>query len=264
MEVNCIMGKIITVISGKGGAGKTTVSVNVACCLKKHGYKVLISDCSFGIRNVCIPLGVTSEGLYDVSDVINKESLFADACIKGKDLKPDFLPSSVSSCPDGFEDGYREIIDSNSDKYDYVVIDTPASSGREFELCTNMADIILAVTEEDFLSVSNTGFCVNRIDKSDKEMYCIINKAEFSSDSRSVSAEEIADDIGIPIIGIIRNDEYVSKSLAEGEPIVGYNTYAGREIENITKRICKKYVSPGESGIGDRVFDKNKYIPKKY
>lgn len=262
MEVNCNMAKIITVVSGKGGAGKTAVCVNISCCLKKYGYKVLVSDCSFGVRNSCIPLGVTNDGLYDVSDVIKKEISFKDARVKGKDLRPDFLASSVYPCPEGFEEGYKSLISSVSDDYDYIVIDTPASSGREFELCTEIADIVIAVTEEDFISVSNTAFCVNRIEKTGKEVYCIINKVTDVDNSDSISAEEIADETGCPIIGIIRYDQYIQKSLTDGDPIVRYNTYGGRELENISKRICREYVSPDESSIGERIFDKNRFISK--
>jgi len=250
------------VISGKGGAGKTTVSVNVACCLKKYGYKVLISDCSFGVRNDLIPLGLTNSGLYDVSDVIKGEVSFKDAVICGNGIRPDFLLSSVLSCPAEFEQRYREMIMDVSGSYDYIFIDTPSSTGREFELCTQMADIVLAVAEEDFISVSNTAFCVNRIDKSCKEVYCIINKVIFSDSEDSVSAEEISDEIGCPVIGIIREDQYIKKSLTDGDPIVGYATYGGRELENIAKRICKQYVSPDDQRIGERIFDKNRFMKK--
>ena len=262
MEVMYIMAKIIAVISGKGGTGKTTVCVNIACCLRKYGYKVLVSDCSFGIRNSFIPLGYTNDGLYDISDVLKKEVSFKDALIRGDDFKPDFLMSSVTLCPDEFEEEYEKLISSVSDNYDYIVIDTPSSSGREFELCTNISDVVLAVTEEDFLSVSNTSFCVNRIEKTDKEVYCVINKASFSNIADSISAEEISDETGCGIIGIIRNDQYIGKSLTDGEPIVRYQTYGGRELENISKRICGKFVPPDEASIGERVFDKNRLILK--
>ncbi|MBR5507623.1 MAG: AAA family ATPase [Clostridia bacterium] len=256
------MANIVTVISGKGGAGKTTVCVNVACCLRKYGYKVLVSDCSFGIRNDLIPLGYTNDGLYDISDVIKGEISFKEALIHGNDFKPDFLMSSVQDCPDEFESGYENLISSVCDSYDYIIIDTPASSGRELDLCMKISDMVLAVTEEDFISVSNMAFCVNRIEKTNKEVYCIINKAILSISADSIGAEEIADEIGCPIIGIIRDDQYIKKSLTDGDPIVRYNTYAGRELENISKRICKRYVTPEEESIGERVFDKNRFILK--
>ena len=262
MEVSCIMAKVVTVISGKGGAGKTLVAVNLSCALKKLGYRVFLCDCSFGIRNDDIPLGQTSDGLYNISDVLKGIVSLDEALITNKDFRPDFLRASAETCPDEFEESYSKIISSLSQSYDYIVIDTPSSSGREFDLCTKLADIVLAVTGDDYLSVSNTALCVNRIDSSNREIYCIINRVLFSQTENSVSAEEVADEIGCTVTGIIAEDIFVPESLDGGEPIVRYNTYAGRELENLAKRICKMYVSPQEANIGERMFDRNRKVLK--
>lgn len=258
MEVSCIMAKVISVVSGKGGTGKTTVSVNLACALKIAGYKVLLSDCSFGIRNADIPLGQTHEGLYNISDVISGDVSEDDAIVKNKDHRPDFIFASPTLCPPCFEQAYSGLILRVREKYDYIIIDTPSSSGREFNLCTGLSDIILAVTGEDYLSVSNTALCLNVLDLSGKEVYCIINRASFEETQEGLSAEAIADETGCIVIGIIQEDVHIKKSLEDGDPIIRYNTYGARELTNIAKRICKKYVSPESESIGQRMFDKNR------
>ena len=60
--------RIISVTSGKGGVGKTSLSVNLAAHLSKQGTKILLIDADLGLSNVEIMLGVTPS--YTLKDVI--------------------------------------------------------------------------------------------------------------------------------------------------------------------------------------------------
>jgi flagellar biosynthesis protein FlhG len=51
--------RVISVTSGKGGVGKTNISVNLACCLARMGRKVVLLDADLGLANVDILLGLT-------------------------------------------------------------------------------------------------------------------------------------------------------------------------------------------------------------
>lgn len=61
--------RIIAVASGKGGVGKTWLSVSLAQVLACSGYKVLIFDGDFGLANVDIQLGLVPT--YDVMDILS-------------------------------------------------------------------------------------------------------------------------------------------------------------------------------------------------
>ena len=50
---------VFSITSGKGGVGKTNISVNLACCLAKSGKKVVLLDADLGLANVDVILGVT-------------------------------------------------------------------------------------------------------------------------------------------------------------------------------------------------------------
>ena len=54
-----VMGEVISVISGKGGTGKTTLCAAVATCMAADGKRVLCIDADIGLRNLDIALGMT-------------------------------------------------------------------------------------------------------------------------------------------------------------------------------------------------------------
>ena len=64
------MGKTLVVTSGKGGVGKTTVTVNVGAALAKEGMNVLLIDADLGLRNLDLMMGLENRIVYDIVDVL--------------------------------------------------------------------------------------------------------------------------------------------------------------------------------------------------
>ena len=64
------LARVITVTSGKGGVGKSNISLNLAIQLSKLGKKVVIFDADFGLANIEVMLGIRPG--YNLSDVIFK------------------------------------------------------------------------------------------------------------------------------------------------------------------------------------------------
>ena len=67
--------KVITVTSGKGGVGKTNVTINLAIGLSELGYRVVILDADFGLANVDVLFGIVPK--YSLLDMIeDKKNIF--------------------------------------------------------------------------------------------------------------------------------------------------------------------------------------------
>jgi flagellar biosynthesis protein FlhG len=73
--------KLITIASGKGGVGKSSLSVNLALALTKLGQRVLVVDADFGLANVDIMLGVNAR--YNLSHVLRNERQMSEIIQEG-------------------------------------------------------------------------------------------------------------------------------------------------------------------------------------
>ncbi len=73
--------EVIGIASGKGGVGKTTVSVNLASSLAQLGKKVFLFDGDLGLANAQIALGLKSE--FNISHVITGEKSLNEILIEG-------------------------------------------------------------------------------------------------------------------------------------------------------------------------------------
>lgn len=69
------MGKLIAVVSGKGGTGKTTFTASVGLALAAMGRHVLCMDCDITLRNLDLALGLSDSALMDFSDVAQRQLL---------------------------------------------------------------------------------------------------------------------------------------------------------------------------------------------
>jgi len=81
--------RVISFTSGKGGVGKTNMTINLAVALAKAGNKVLILDADLGLANVDILLGITTK--YTLQHVLNGERTIDEIIVDG--------PTGVSVIP---------------------------------------------------------------------------------------------------------------------------------------------------------------------
>lgn len=73
--------RIITVTSGKGGVGKTSVSINLAIQFRKQGKSVIIFDADFGLANIEVMFGAIPK--YNLADMIYRGKSIKDIIVKG-------------------------------------------------------------------------------------------------------------------------------------------------------------------------------------
>ena len=153
------MSKVIVLASGKGGTGKSTVSVGLAVALVKLNKKVLLVDCDSGMRGVDLMLGVEKELVYDVSDAVGggcdkSAAIYVTQNVYGLYMMPAALTADDEVSPSVL----KELIDDIKGDYDYILIDSPAGTGSGFEAAAAAADAALIVINPEPTSVRG---CLN-------------------------------------------------------------------------------------------------------
>mgnify|MGYP001124821729 FL=1 len=143
--------RVITVTSGKGGVGKSNVSVNLAIQMSRLGKRSVILDADFGLANIEVMLGMRPQ--YNLADMM----------FRGKDVKDIICtgPEDIGFISGG--SGLREMTNLNKDQIlslvrtmyeldhyaDVVIIDTGAGiSDTVIELVASSSEVLLVATPE--------------------------------------------------------------------------------------------------------------------
>jgi flagellar biosynthesis protein FlhG len=137
---------VIAITSGKGGVGKTNLTVNLGIHFARQGRKVLIIDGDVGLANVDILLDETPA--YTLQDVLNGEREVMDVLVHSV-LGVSVLPgtSGISELARLSQDERRRLLDAMGelDEYDTVLIDTPAGIGSNALFFAGAAQEIFVV-----------------------------------------------------------------------------------------------------------------------
>jgi septum site-determining protein MinD len=227
--------RIIALASGKGGVGKTTVALNIGFALASLKKKVLVVDTDISLPNLDLYTGL-EKPVITLLEVLNGSSDVKNAIYQiqmGLNILP--CGSSLAALKDVNMDKFSEILPElrNSD-YDLIILDVPAGLSKFSILPITFSDEVILVVNPDPASISDaqkvkavaglaginiTGIIVN---KDKKSMY-----------------NDIGVKLGLPIIGVIPEDDAIIKSRDTRKPlmILKPRSKAAKALLDIAKRI---------------------------
>jgi len=144
------MGRTITITSGKGGVGKTNVSLNLAIQLAAMGKLTCLFDADLGLANINILLGLQPE--RDLKDVVLNGLDIAEVLIRNQ-MGIDILPGSsgVEELADLSPEKLERLITSFEGMagYDFILIDTSAGISKNvIGFCLASPEVVVVITPE--------------------------------------------------------------------------------------------------------------------
>jgi septum site-determining protein MinD len=243
------MTRIISIISGKGGVGKTTVGLNIGAALARQFKKnVTLIDCNVTTSHVGLYLGMyycpitlnkVLRGEFDIKEAVNEH-------YSGMKVVPASL--SISDLEKADITKLRDKIRGLFYKNDIILLDGSPGLGIEGVAAMKASDEILYVTNPFIPSVLDIVRCqevANEIGV--KPLGIVVNMV--NRNKYEMTKDEIEELTKIPVISAIPFDKNVHKSLTLKTPVVMLNPYsaASRELYSLaSKLIGETYEADGK------------------
>ncbi|HMA62867.1 MAG TPA: AAA family ATPase [bacterium] len=182
--------QICTITSGKGGVGKTNLSINIAIALKQMRKKVLLLDADVHLGNVDLFLGISSE--YTIADVINGDKKIDEVIFQGPG-GIDILPAS-SAVIDLLESEEKIAKKLNSAfsqskrDYEYMIVDSGAGLSQTVLPFILGADKVLITVTSDPASIADAYGMIKIIKKFEDSIPVLLvaNRVKSKSEGESI------------------------------------------------------------------------------
>lgn len=232
------MGRVIAIISGKGGVGKTTTAINLGTALSKLNKEVIIVDTNLNTPNVGIHLGApivpvslnhVLKGKADIDEAIYEH-------YSGTKIVPSSL--SVKEITKFNTKKIPQIVKELKEKADFVILDSAAGFSEEAIATLYAGEEIIIVTNPEMPSVTDSLKAVKVAKEMNKEVKGVI-VTRTRSESYEMSTSSIRSMLESQIIGIVPEDISVKKALNKRDSVVNSfpRSKASREYNEIALRI---------------------------
>lgn len=251
---------VFSVTSGKGGVGKTNVSVNLACCLAGSGKKVVLLDADLGLANVDVLLGVTPR--YNIFHLFQQSAQLMDILFEtpyGFSILP--AASGVNgmiSLDTGQKLELLDAMDILEDSIDYLIVDTGAGISDNV-LYFNMAAqerLVVLTPEPTSLTDAYALIKVMKLNHGVEKFRVVVNQVPNMSVAKDIfhrlhnACEYFLSGISLDLAGFIPHNSVVREAVIRQEPVVVCkpNSNVGKAFASLAETVETWQVSENLDG----------------
>lgn len=207
--------RIIGLLSGKGGVGKTTSTINIGTALTRLGKNVIIIDGNLTTPNLSLQLG-SPIFETDIHKILKSRTNINNAIQEKNNLK--FIPGNISL--DALENVrlekfYKEIRKLDAD---FILVDGPAGLGKEAINIIDSCDEFIIITNPEMPAVTDALKTIKLIESMNKNVLGVL--VTRKRDKFNLKLKQIENLVEKPIIGVIPEDEKVSEALMKRNPVL--------------------------------------------
>ena len=217
------MSTAIVITSGKGGTGKTSLTGGVGSCLAALGHQVLCIDMDIGLRNLDLNLGLSDRALMDFTDVLCGRCPLERAAVPHPVIQGLNLITAPVNLPDEplSEYAMRDLVRQAKQKYDYILMDSPAGLGEGFRLACCAADRAIVVSTTDSSALRDAQRTVSVLRKQLPQLHLVVNRVQPKLLRRlHTTIDDAMDTAGLPLLGIVPEDPQVLLCANQGTPLI--------------------------------------------
>ncbi len=233
------MGRLLAVTSGKGGVGKSSVSVNIANSLCEMGNSVLLIDLDAGMRCLDLMLGLSHKLIFDLGDVLNGSRTVSEAAITDSS-RPGVLSFLAAPLKDKIDPKrLYDIVTDACTKFDFVILDFPAGSVDGLYSALPRYSEALVVCNADAVSLRDAALMGQGLSELKLlSVRLILNRVSFDTMRKGITAniDQIIDQSGIRLIGVVPQSMDMYISCCSGKAL-DKKSRAAKAFNRISKRL---------------------------
>jgi flagellar biosynthesis protein FlhG len=241
--------RIITVTSGKGGVGKTNLSVNMALAFARLGKKVIVMDADLGLANVNVMLNMIPK--YNLYHVIKKQKTIREILVETEyGISIVAGASGFSQIANMSEDDRKDFIAEleTLSNADIIIIDTSAGvSSNVLDFIAAADDAVIITTPEPTAITDAYGIIkiiATEYDSFNMGLKLVVNRAKGAAQAKSVADRMINIagqflNLKVDYLGFIYDDISVSQAVLRQKPfmVVDPKCKAGICVQHIVGRM---------------------------
>jgi septum site-determining protein MinD len=242
------MGRIIAIISGKGGVGKTTTAINLGAALNKLEKEVVVVDLNLNTPNIGIHLGApivpvtlnhVLKGKADIEEAIYEHS-------SGTKIVPSSL--SVKEITKFNTKRIPIVVNELKGLADFIILDSAAGFSEEAMATLEAGDEIIIVTNPEMPAVTDSLKAIKIAREMGKEVKGVI-VTRHRDQSYEMPLSSIKSMLEAQIIGVIPEDKSVKEALNKRDAVVHTHPRS---------KVSKKYNEIALKIIGNPAKEKKK------
>jgi len=261
--------RTIAITSGKGGVGKTNITVNLACMLAKMNKKTLVLDADAGLANIDVILGLAPK--YNLHDVLTGERKLSEVVVSGPGgIK--ILPSAsgieeMTDLSRGQKFTLLEDLDSIQENLDFMLIDTAAGIASNVMYFNMAAKEIIVVTTPEPTSLTDAYALIKVLYQkyAKKRFRLLINMVSSAAEAHKVylrlnHATDHFLNLNIEFLGYILHDKKLQEAVRMQQAFVELypDSQASLCVKKVAEKISNENPEYDESGnisfFGDKIL----------
>ena len=246
--------RVIGILSGKGGVGKSVTSVNLSALLTQMGKTNVLVDGDLSNPSVGLHLGLSYNSI-GLSDCLSRKHNVADAIVIQPQTGMRILPASLKYNKGAALKGMNYVIDQLK-AYDFIIIDSPPGLTQDAWYIMSVCSDIILITTPDIPSVTSAAKTMSLCKKAGATpIGVVINR--ITKGSYELTSREISSMIEAPVIAEIPEDYAVPASIAARTPLVLYrrDSPASKRFALLARRIAgDEPVEVGAAGFIGRII----------
>ncbi|WP_041717918.1 MinD/ParA family protein [Alkalilimnicola ehrlichii MLHE-1] len=246
--------KVIAVTSGKGGVGKTNVSVNLAAALSAQKQRVMLMDADLGLANVDVMLGLSPR--KNLSHVIDGTASLEEVLLQapgdftivpassGTQRMAELTPAEHAGLIRSFSELNHEL--------DYLLVDTAAGISDGVMSFAKASREVLVVVCDEPSSITDAYALIKVLNRDHgvERFHMVANRVRSPEEGRQLfrklsAATDRFLDLAIDYVGMVPEDDCLRRAVQKQQPVV--TSYPGspaaRAFKDMAMRV-RKWPSP--------------------